>query len=99
MGAVTAVFKCGECGHWHSDEDDARECCAPMPIDGWRCDLCKYSYLQKVEAEACCVFKCSECGTRNGASDEVCKFCGHDQASDPIPQAVLEAAGQQRLVL
>lgn len=99
MGTVTAVFQCSHCAVWHLDEDEARECCAPKLIEGWCCDLCKHSYRKKADAVACCGFKCSECGTVNDDSHVDCKLCGHDPASDPIPQAVLEAAGQQRLAL
>ena len=99
MSTVTGVYQCSGCSSWHYDEDAARECCAPTLIEGWCCDLCKHSYRKKADAVACCGFLCSECGTVNDDSDDVCKECGHDPASDPIPQAVLEAAGQQRLTL
>lgn len=99
MGAVTQVFQCGRCACWYSNEDEARECCAPSLIAGWCCDLCKHSYKKKADAVACCGFVCVKCGAFNGVSDDVCTLCGHAPASDPIPQAVLEAAGQQRLVL
>ena len=99
MSTVSIVFQCSSCGCWHDDEDEARECCAPTLIEGWRCDLCKAEYRKKADAEGCCGFVCVECGALNGVQDDVCKTCGHDPATDPIPQAVLEAAGQQRLAL
>lgn len=38
---ATPIWKCGECGEIHDDEDGARECCMPDIYELWQCPECK----------------------------------------------------------
>lgn len=38
---ATPLWKCGECGDVHEDEDEARECCMPRIWELWQCPECK----------------------------------------------------------
>lgn len=99
MSTVLPVYQCSNCGDWHEAEDDARECCAPSVVCGWRCDACKDAHRLKENAEACCGNQCRECGEWNNDGTVICETCGHDPESDPPTPTMLEAMGQQRLAL
>jgi len=51
--ALKSVFKCGECGDIHDEEDDAVECCFPGVTEGFLCPVCQGFFIDEEAALAC----------------------------------------------
>lgn len=48
------AWRCGDCETVHANEDDARECCAPLIDGGFLCPICRGFLLREEDAIACC---------------------------------------------
>jgi len=80
---ISEIWKCGDCGALHGDEEDAARCCAPLPRLGYMCNSCEEDYDEKSAALDCCADKvrCTKCArqygakTLNGVSVRIVGFC------------------------
>lgn len=52
--AIEPKWKCGDCGHVHDDEEDARECCAPAIHEVYLCPICNEAHDDEIDAIKCC---------------------------------------------
>ena len=51
--ALKSVFKCGECGEIHDEENEAVECCQPNISEGFLCPVCQEFFFDEESALAC----------------------------------------------
>ncbi len=77
------LWKCGECGEIHEDEDGAGECCRPMIHEMWGCPVCGEAHDKESLALRCCG---PEGLTR-------CPCCARDYSVAEINHAAIEVAG------
>lgn len=59
------LWKCGECGEIHDDEDGARECCMPRVYEMYGCPVCDSVHDDEDAALKCCgpqgIIRCQSC--------------------------------------
>lgn len=53
-GHPPEAWRCGDCEAAYDNEDDARECCAPLIEAGYLCPVCRGFLLHEKDAIACC---------------------------------------------
>ncbi|MGI9573868.1 hypothetical protein ACRYJU_07250 [Alloalcanivorax xenomutans] len=86
---VDLVFKCGECGSIHFDEDSARECCMPEILEMYQCPICQAVHDEEEDAEQCCgveTARCPACFRTYGRSSIdvfAIKVAGHCRTCNP----------------
>lgn len=83
--SVVEAWRCGECDEFYTDEDDARECCAPRIDEGYLCTACNTFHPTEEEAQLC-----------HPPEEE--PEGGWPAGYPHLPALELEAQGQQRLL-
>jgi hypothetical protein len=48
------AWRCGPCGEWYNDPDEAEECWGTAVTEGWQCPICKAYHSDEDEAAECC---------------------------------------------
>jgi hypothetical protein len=49
-----SAWRCNECGTWHDDDYEARDCCAPSICEGWKCETCGSYHEDDVDTCSLC---------------------------------------------
>ena len=81
--AARPLWKCGECGGVHDNEDGAGECCRPMIHELWGCPVCEAVHDKEKDALHCC-----------GPQGLIrCPCCARDYSEAEINHFAVEVAG------
>lgn len=78
------LWRCGECGEVHDDEDGARECCMPSIHECFGCPTCRQTHDCETDALKCC-------GSEAGLTR--CPCCARDYADSELNHFAVTVAG------